>query len=488
MDDNTQEYEFNCPHCGQPLAAEQDMAGMELECPACGKPLVVPQPPAKTVMHLTPKNPIHSIRERGAQVGEKAMSFANMLRGKWNAMDNRRKRKVMVVVAAACMLCVLMSFFKGRANERHKVVRAGGNEHSPGVMQKSSDAMDAQIESETVKGISWTYTVNNGESRVGAVTSANGHILGRRVHLAVPRTTSGSITIPRKLGGHPVTSIASCAFQDCVGLTSVKIPDSVMSIGHFAFQGCVGLTSVIIGKNVKRIGSRAFSKCSGLASLTIPNGVVSIEDSAFQRCSSLTSVTIPGSVTSIGDWAFADCSSLTSVTIPDSVTSIGKWAFSGCDNLKSKPSSRGESSSSSSTVSSSSISSCQSSQEEQAKATLALMALAAMAGQMNANQAQQPQPQMQNSGQQMGGGYFQMESGDYLQQRLDEQQRQIEQLKRQQQQGQSNSGRLVNCPQCGGSGRTAPDGSPILNPALNQRPVPCQRCRGTGAISEPFRF
>jgi DnaJ-class molecular chaperone len=116
------------------------------------------------------------------------------------------------------------------------------------------------------------------------------------------------------------------------------------------------------------------------------------------------------------------------------------------------------------------------------------MALAAMAGQMNANQAQQPQPQMQNSGQQMGGGYFQMESGDYLQQRLDEQQRQIEQLKRQQQQGQSNSGRLVNCHQCGGSGRTAPDGSPILNPALNQRPVPCQRCRGTGAISEPFPF
>ena len=75
-----------------------------------------------------------------------------------------------------------------------------------------------------------------------------------------------------------------------------------------------------------------------------------------------------------------------------------------------------------------------------------------------------------------------------MQRQLDEQQRQIDLLKKQQRRGQSDSGRLINCPQCGGSGKTAPDGTPILNPALNQRPVPCPRCRGTGAIIEPFRF
>ena len=37
-------FKFVCPHCGQPLEAEPDWAGMECECPECGKALTVPQP------------------------------------------------------------------------------------------------------------------------------------------------------------------------------------------------------------------------------------------------------------------------------------------------------------------------------------------------------------------------------------------------------------------------------------------------------------
>ena len=101
--------------------------------------------------------------------------------------------------------------------------------------------------------------------------------------------------------------ICDCAFEDCSGLTSVSIPNSVTSIGDYAFFNCSGLTSV-----------------------TIPNSVTSIGKSAFSNCSSLTSVTIPNSVTSIGDNAFRNCSGLTSVSIPNSVTSIENGAFSGC--------------------------------------------------------------------------------------------------------------------------------------------------------------
>ena len=76
-----------------------------------------------------------------------------------------------------------------------------------------------------------------------------------------------------------------------------------------------------------------FQNCSGLTSVTIPNSVTSIGDGAFDGCSGLTSVTIPNSVTSIGGGAFGGCSGLTSVTIPNSVTSIGGYAFYGCSNL-----------------------------------------------------------------------------------------------------------------------------------------------------------
>ena len=133
--------------------------------------------------------------------------------------------------------------------------------------------------------------------------------------------------------GNSVTSIGSSAFRNCSGLTSVTIPNSVTSIGNYAFYGCSGLTSVTIPNSVTSIGEGTFYGCSGLTSVTIPNSVTSIGNSAFYGCSGLTSVTIPNSVTSIGEYAFRGCTGLTSVTIPNSVTSIGESAFYGCSGL-----------------------------------------------------------------------------------------------------------------------------------------------------------
>ena len=56
----------------------------------------------------------------------------------------------------------------------------------------------------------------------------------------------------------------------------------------------------IKGVTVTCIGNDAFDNCRSLTSVTIPDSVMSIGDSAFRYCTSLTSVTIPDSVTSIG--------------------------------------------------------------------------------------------------------------------------------------------------------------------------------------------
>ena len=79
----------------------------------------------------------------------------------------------------------------------------------------------------------------------------------------------------------------------------------------------------------------AFQNCSGLTSVTIPDSVKSIGIWAFGRCTSLTSITIPNSVTIIGNYDFLDCTSLTSVYIGSGVTSIGNYSFYNCTSLNS---------------------------------------------------------------------------------------------------------------------------------------------------------
>ena len=151
-----------------------------------------------------------------------------------------------------------------------------------------------------------------------------------------------------------VTTIASSAFRDCTGLTSIEIPTSVTCIDG-AFYGCTGLTSIEIPTSVTSIDG-AFSDCTGLTSIEIPTsvtcidgafsgctGLTSIEiptsetsiDGAFSGCTGLTSIEIPSSITSIGDWTFSRCTGLTSIEIPSTVTAIGDYAFNECTSLAS---------------------------------------------------------------------------------------------------------------------------------------------------------
>ncbi len=176
--------------------------------------------------------------------------------------------------------------------------------------------------------------------------------------------------IPAKVNGKSVTCIAYTGFRDCTSLTSVTIPNSVITIGPDTFYGCTSLNSVTIPNSVTNIGDSAFGKCTSLTSVTIPNNVTYIGDSAFLGCG-LTSVTIPSSVTTIGNVPFKECISLTSINvdkankkycsingvlfnknktelieypignkaktyaIPNGVTSINEAAFENCKSLTS---------------------------------------------------------------------------------------------------------------------------------------------------------
>jgi hypothetical protein len=119
-----------------------------------------------------------------------------------------------------------------------------------------------------------------------------------------------------------------------VGAT-YTIPNGVTNIGNGAFYDCNGLTSVTIPNSVTNIGRSAFYSCSSLKSITIPESVTSIDVFAFGSCTSLTSIDISNGITNISNDVFFGCKSLTSITIPNSITSIGNSAFGSCNNLTS---------------------------------------------------------------------------------------------------------------------------------------------------------
>ena len=147
-------------------------------------------------------------------------------------------------------------------------------------------------------------------------------------------TISGTLSIPSNIRGYPVTSLGDKAFQNCIYLTEVIIPDSVHRIGNRAFYNCHAIKEIFIPNSVTNIGLGAFENCTNLTHIVIPEGVDQIYSSAFHNCSSLTNVTLSSSLTKIANNAFNGCCKLQNISLPDSLISIGDNAFSGCNQLQ----------------------------------------------------------------------------------------------------------------------------------------------------------
>lgn len=187
-----------------------------------------------------------------------------------------------------------------------------------------------------------------------------------------------TVTIP-----NGVTSIGESAFGNCVSLTDITIPDEVTDIGKDAFYNCSVKTATIPASAIESIPKTilntvvitsgnsideyAFNYCINLTSVTIPESVNTIGENAFNYCNKLKTVsykgeitgwcdisglsnltknvsdltllingreltvlTVPNTVTFIPAYAFYNCTGLTGVTLPDSIRSIGEYAFNGC--------------------------------------------------------------------------------------------------------------------------------------------------------------
>lgn len=133
---------------------------------------------------------------------------------------------------------------------------------------------------------------------------------------------SGNIIIPSKIDysgiTYTVNSIGARAFAKS-DITSIDIPETVKTIGEEAFQECEGITSVKLPKDLSKIEERLFSN-STITEIVIPDKVTFVARSAFESCARLSSVIIGEKVDSIDYRAFSGCIRLAFPKIPNSVT------------------------------------------------------------------------------------------------------------------------------------------------------------------------
>ena len=128
-----------------------------------------------------------------------------------------------------------------------------------------------------------------------------------------------SICIPNK-----VAYIGTEAFSYCENLSSIVVEDSnaiydsrnncnaiIETATNTLIQGC---NSSIISTEVQYISECAFRGLSNITTLTIPNSVISIGKQAFYGCSSLRTLTIGEKVNNIGNNAFRNCNDIESIT------------------------------------------------------------------------------------------------------------------------------------------------------------------------------
>jgi hypothetical protein len=139
----------------------------------------------------------------------------------------------------------------------------------------------------------------------------------------------GDVVIPADLG---ITNIGEAAFRDQLFLTSVVIPEGVVTLEKKSFYNCMNLKSVVLSGSVKVLGNESFYGCDSLSSVTLYKNLTYIGDYCFFGCKNLDTITLPDSLTVISFQAFGG-SGLTSVKIPKNVTKIYGNAFTTCTKL-----------------------------------------------------------------------------------------------------------------------------------------------------------
>ena len=209
-----------------------------------------------------------------------------------------------------------------------------------------------------------TWIVEGGDEyytpAVGSGEKTSNNVIGRRMFDNCKGLIS--LNLPNS-----VTTIDSWAFVSCDGLKELIIPESCQTVKNYSIYSARNLETVSLSSNMQSFDGENFQNCPNFKSFSvasdnkcfkaidgvlykndtilvkyprarkntsfaIPEGITVIGDRAFEYAL-FENITIPEGLVSIGSNAFSNCANLTDINIPNSVITVGRWSFSSCKNL-----------------------------------------------------------------------------------------------------------------------------------------------------------
>ena len=74
-----------------------------------------------------------------------------------------------------------------------------------------------------------------------------------------------------------LTSVGTCSFSNCTGISELTLPLTLRTLGNQAFGGCSGLRTVKFLGTPSSINANAFYRCTGITDIYVPwaSGAVS---------------------------------------------------------------------------------------------------------------------------------------------------------------------------------------------------------------------